>query len=676
MVFVPVHIITFTMSTNKPKYTATPKEIKGRKKRKLEDIKVVASLITMRAGEIKFIHPQETKQLEKLRIAFVDKAIEKRGNVYDYSRVIYVNMNTEIEIICGSHGSSLEKPSSHLRIGLGCKKCDHDFKIKTWIEKATENHKGKYDYSMVPSTWVAVREKCTIICKIHGAFPQSPDLHLRMRGCRPCGRISATAKTTKGTEKFIEDAKKVHGDKFCYDSSVYVNAKTDVTIRCVKHDLEFQQAPDKHLSSKYCCNQCEGESKQRNDFFSREDHIKRFNELHNFKYEYDKFVYTGSADDIIINCKVHGDFTQKYKYHLAGNGCQKCGQTAPRTYDDVLQELQELFVEEKYDFSKFEFKRMCDNVTLGCFKHGDFHRQPDLMIYYKSACQKCSREQMYERNTLTAEEYISRVKKVHGNKLVYDDTKYVNAKTEISFVCPLHGKMSQLPSGHLKTGCTKCSHEESKWTTETFVTAAKLVHSGYDYSKTRYTLNDEPVTVTCLKPEHGDFTCIPVRHLHYGVGCPKCNMCPSCLLWRTYGKLCEFCKPDSKHRLKTKEMKVVNFLREKLPDRVAIHNRSVGKDCTDGHLFPDIRIDCGYYYLIIEVDENCHKSSSYKCDEQRMYDIIAKLGLPVAFIRYNPDSPDSNLQELLKVTNKYLESENILDECDDYGFLCTYLFYD
>ena len=68
-----------------------------------------------------------------------------------------------------------------------------------------------------------------------------------------------------------------------------------------------------------------------------------------------------------------------------------------------------------------------------------------------------------------------------------------------------------------------------------------------------------------------------------GCGCPKCRMCPSCGLWQTYGRLCPYCKPKNQNKLyqKTKEIKIVTFLKEKLPDEEFIHNKSVGKDCTN-----------------------------------------------------------------------------------------------
>lgn len=124
-------------------------------------------------------------------------------------------------------------------------------------------------------------------------------------------------------------------------------------------------------------------------------------------------------------------------------------------------------------------------------------------------------------------------------------------------------------------------------------------------------------------------------------------------------------------------------MREQLPDHDFIHNKSIGSHCTkndkhnsNGHLFPDIRFDCEHYHLIIEVDEHKHRGASYKCDKQRMYIIIAKLGLPCIFIRYNPDSKDSNKEKLLKKVQKYLDLD--IDEdnkWNEFGYKVIYLFY-
>lgn len=93
-------------------------------------------------------------------------------------------------------------------------------------------------------------------------------------------------------------------------------------------------------------------------------------------------------------------------------------------------------------------------------------------------------------------------------------------------------------------------------------------------------------------------------------------------------------------------------------------------------MYPDIRIDCLSYQLIVEIDEFKHRGSRYSCEEQRMRDIIAKLGQPCVFIRYNPDNKKSNINTLETKMNNYLNDivEDI--QFDDYGLKTEYLFYD
>ena len=85
-----------------------------------------------------------------------------------------------------------------------------------------------------------------------------------------------------------------------------------------------------------------------------------------------------------------------------------------------------------------------------------------------------------------------------------------------------------------------------------------------------------------------------------GSWCSKCNLCPLCQLWKTNGKLC-----NNKLYQKTKEYAVVKYLKENLPNNDFIHNELVGSDCTkydkqktNGHLYPDIRLDLIVVFII------------------------------------------------------------------------------
>lgn len=283
---------------------------------------------------------------------------------------------------------------------------------------------------------------------------------------------------------------------------------------------------------------------------------------------------------------------------------------------------------------------------------------------------------------LTNDIFIERAIKLHGDKYDYSKINYTNFITKINIICKDHGEFEQTPLGHLSgKGCFDCGIikqiEKQTMTTEEFTKKANCVHKNmYEYNKVDYKHSNIKVIITCK--EHGDFNQLPVYHLR-GCGCPKCVLCPKCLIFRTCGRICFCCKHINKKKsfIKEKELNVVKFLKDNLPENEFIHNRSVGRDCTNGQLFPDIRFDCNNYHLIVEVDEYEHRGSDYECDKQRMYDIIAKLGIPCIFIRYNPDNKESNLNTLLETIKKYinLEFNDVENIVDDYGFKVEYLFY-
>ena len=55
----------------------------------------------------------------------------------------------------------------------------------------------------------------------------------------------------KTTKQFIEEARLVHGDRYDYSKSEYVNATTKVIIVCPIHG-EFSQRPCDHLNGHGC----------------------------------------------------------------------------------------------------------------------------------------------------------------------------------------------------------------------------------------------------------------------------------------------------------------------------------------------------------------------------------------------------------------------------------------
>ena len=180
---------------------------------------------------------------------FIQRAREVHGNKYDYSKVVYETGRKKVCIICPEHGEFWQTPQKHLS-GQGCARCYGNVKMtqEEFIERANKIHRGKYDYSKV--VYNGYDKKVCIICPEHGEFWQTPHSHLAGQGCQECyGNKRYT------TEKFIEKARKVHGDKYNYSKVEYENNKKPVCIICPEHG-EFWQAPFNHIIERQGCPKC------------------------------------------------------------------------------------------------------------------------------------------------------------------------------------------------------------------------------------------------------------------------------------------------------------------------------------------------------------------------------------------------------------------------------------
>lgn len=128
------------------------------------------------------------------------------------------------------------------------------------------------------------------------------------------------------------------------------------------------------------------------------------------------------------------------------------------------------------------------------------------------------------RVTLSA--FIERSNIIHGNKYDYSKVDWVNTKTKVEIVCPVHGSFYQMPFKHLQgQGCPDC-RKNADVTQEMFIERAKRIHGDkYDYSRVHYQGMWVPVEIIC--PVHGSFLQTPAKHVKTGKsgsqGCPDCR---------------------------------------------------------------------------------------------------------------------------------------------------------
>ncbi len=210
--------------------------------------------------------------VKKTTEQFIEEAIRKHGNKYNYNKVAYVNDKKKVILACPEHGKFVQTPHEHLD-GCGCPQCAGNIRRTTeqFAEKAKLIHGDKYNYSRVQ--YINAYSKIIIICNKHGEFIQTANDHICGYGCSKCGDIKYKNSCRSNVNEFIEKARRVHGNKYDYSKVEYYNSQTKITIICKRHN-EFKQAPDAHLLGHGCSRCCESRGEKRIHRFFERYHIK------------------------------------------------------------------------------------------------------------------------------------------------------------------------------------------------------------------------------------------------------------------------------------------------------------------------------------------------------------------------------------------------------------------
>lgn len=259
----------------------------------------------------------------------------------------------------------------------------------------------------------------------------------------------------KTREEFIEEAISIHGNKYDYSKAKYINARTKVCIICPEHG-EFWQKPSTHITDKCGCPHCNGTFKK-----TTEEFIEKARMVHGDKYNYSKVKYENSKERVCIICPEHGEFWQTAGEHLNGHGCPKCAGRFIYTTEDFINKALKIH-DNKYDYSKVEYKNSLSKVCIICPEHGEFWQTASEHLR-GHGCPKCGIKALSDKKRLSFDFYLSKFKKIHGNKYDYTHTKYIDSLTKINILCPEHGEFWQLPYTHsMGCGCPKCANQQSK----------------------------------------------------------------------------------------------------------------------------------------------------------------------------------------------------------------------
>lgn len=257
--------------------------------------------------------------------------------------------------------------------------------------------------------------------------------------------------------KYIEKAIKIHGNKYDYSKSNAHSCKDKAIFICPIHG-EFEQTWDNHVNGGSGCPKCAKCHK-----YTNEEWIEEASKKHNGKYDYSKTNYVKARDKVIVIChekdefgEEHGEFEIRAGNHIAGIGCPKCAKKYRPTTDEWIKKARKVHG-DKYLYDKVSYNGSDKKVLITCPIHGDFWQEAASHLS-GVGCPKCR-----GGVEMTTEEYIDRLKQVHGNRYDYSKVNYINAKEKIDIICSRHGVFRQLPYQHLQgKGCPKCGKQTSE----------------------------------------------------------------------------------------------------------------------------------------------------------------------------------------------------------------------
>lgn len=266
--------------------------------------------------------------------------------------------------------------------------------FEEFLKRAREAHGTFYQYNK--DTYTSLPKNILITCPTHGEFSQRAGRHLTGTGCPICARSLIAKSKTFSSEEFLDKAKAVWGDRYTYDKTIYTGVRNPVIITCKNHG-DFTRKANDFLRQRSHCPQCQKKEQLK---YTTESYISLCKTTHDNKYSYDKTVFTGINEKLIVTCETHGDFSVRASNHLHTKvGCRKCTQDR-NTVDDFLIAAYRAHG-DKYDYSKCVYTRNTEYGIFICPSHGEF-KQTFMSHLQGKSCPKCKVVTSNPQKELTA----------------------------------------------------------------------------------------------------------------------------------------------------------------------------------------------------------------------------------------------------------------------------------
>lgn len=266
-------------------------------------------------------------------------------------------------------------------------------KDKPWIEIDLESYKG-------------LKYTVQYFCNKHNYHGTSSGASLvKSKGCPTCQKelhfysSEEYAENIRKAEavKFIEKAKKVHGDKYTYSEDWYLSRNDALTkIWCNKHQEFFYQRPAAHIQGQNCP-LCGKESGMVNSRSSEDEFIDRWSGRNkNSNLSIVKGSFTKYHAPVKVLCEIHGEFITTANNACVESCCALCNKEIRRV-ESVKQFISDA---EKIHGDAYDYSNVADQyvtnrtkVNVLCKRHNEyFLTTRNKHIDSESGCPICAKD--------------------------------------------------------------------------------------------------------------------------------------------------------------------------------------------------------------------------------------------------------------------------------------------
>lgn len=188
---------------------------------------------------------------------------------------------------------------------------------------------------------------------------------------------------------------------------------------------------------------------------------------------------------------------------------------------------------KKFRYDETLYKNQKTKIKITCRIHGLFETYPYNHLYGLGGCPECRSIQNGISHKKDNSFFISKAKKIHGDKYDYSLSNYKHSLKKIDIICKKHGLFKIKPSNHInnKQGCPSCGLDKRKETFRkgiySFLDEIKNKKNFelYDFSNISFFENRNHSKIKCICKKHGEYETTPrnvIRSIFFG--CKQCRI--------------------------------------------------------------------------------------------------------------------------------------------------------